>query len=150
MRATTLLCYIQICVTSRCVIKKLDCTFILVIPGGRSGSVGRLDWELKGCWFKPICRLNHNVVSLSKRLYPLLSTGSIQEDQSWNDWKIVGWEVKNQNKQTKLEIPNSLFKDKFYIKQNYNSQNIVCLYWCFTSQSIFFSHVGMFPRLNQY
>ena len=42
-----------------------------------SGSVGRaLDWGWKGCWFEPHCRQRHCVVSLSKTLYPLLSTGS--------------------------------------------------------------------------
>ena len=38
------------------------------------------------------------VVSLSKTLYPLLSTGSIQEDKSPHDWKIADWDVKYQNK----------------------------------------------------
>ena len=37
---------------------------------------------------------------LSKILYLLLSTGSMQEDQSQHDWKIVDWDIKNQNKQT--------------------------------------------------
>ena len=40
-------------------------------------------------------------VSLSKRLFPLLSTGSTQEELSRHDWKIVDWDVKNQNNQTK-------------------------------------------------
>ena len=31
--------------------------------------------------------------------YPLLSTGSTQEDLPQHDWKIVDWDVKNQNKQ---------------------------------------------------
>ena len=39
-------------------------------------------------------------MSLSKTLYPLLSTGSTQEDPSQHNWKIVDWDVKNQNKQT--------------------------------------------------
>ena len=34
---------------------------------------------------------------LSLTFYPLLSTGSTQEDSSWHDWKIVD-DVKNQNK----------------------------------------------------
>ena len=38
---------------------------------------------------------------MSKTLHPLLSTGSTQEDPSQHDWKIVSWDVKNQNKQTK-------------------------------------------------
>ena len=51
-----------------------------------SGSVGRaLDWGLKGCWFEPHHWWCHCVVSLSKTLYPLLSTGSTQEDQSRHD-----------------------------------------------------------------
>ena len=32
-------------------------------------------------------------------LYPLLSTGSIQEDLSWYDLTIVDWDVQNQTKQ---------------------------------------------------
>ena len=42
----------------------------------------------------------HCVVSLSKTLNPLLSTGSTQEDPSQHDWKIVDWDVKNQSKQS--------------------------------------------------
>ena len=46
----------------------------------RSGSVGRaLDWGLKGCKFET--HPSHCVVSLSKTLYPLLSTGSTHEDR---------------------------------------------------------------------
>ena len=37
-------------------------------------------------------------MTLSKSLYQLLSTGSIQEDPSGHDRKIVDWNVKNQNK----------------------------------------------------
>ena len=49
-------------------------------------------------------------MSLSKTLYPLLSTGSTQEDLSRHNWKTVDWDVKNQHKQIldnwqfKLEI----------------------------------------------
>ena len=39
-----------------------------------------LDLRSRGCRFEPHCR--HCVVSLKKTLYPLLSTGSTQEDQS--------------------------------------------------------------------
>ena len=41
-------------------------------------------------------------MSLSKTFYPLLSTGSTQENPSWHDWKNVDWDVKDQNKQKKL------------------------------------------------
>ena len=34
------------------------------------------------------------ILSLSKSLYLLFSTGSTQKDPSWHDWKIVDWEVK--------------------------------------------------------
>ena len=52
----------------------------------RSGSVGKvLDWGSKGCWFEPHLWPNHCVVSLSRTLYPLLSTGSHQEDSSRHD-----------------------------------------------------------------
>ena len=37
---------------------------------------------------------------LSKTFYPLLSTGSTQEDQSRHNWKTIQWVFKNQNKQT--------------------------------------------------
>ena len=39
-------------------------------------------------------------------LYPLLSTGSTQEEPSPHDWKIVNWDVKNQNKQTNTSFWN--------------------------------------------
>ena len=55
-----------------------------------------LDSRSKGCGFKP--HLRHCVVSLTKTLYPLLSTGSTKEDPSRHDLKIVDWDVKNQNK----------------------------------------------------
>ena len=32
-------------------------------------------------------------MSLSKALYPLLSTGLTQEDPSWHDSKIIDWDV---------------------------------------------------------
>ena len=42
----------------------------------------------------------HCVVTFRKTLYPLLSTGSTQEDPSQHDWKNVDWDVKDENKQT--------------------------------------------------
>ena len=44
-------------------------------------------------------RWSHCVVSLSRTLYPLLSTGSTWQDTSWHDWKTVDWDVKSQFKQ---------------------------------------------------
>ena len=38
------------------------------------------------------------VLSLSKTHLSLLSSGSIQEDPFWHNWKIVNWDVKNQIK----------------------------------------------------
>ena len=35
------------------------------------------------------------IVSLSKRLCPLLSTGSTHKDLTLHDFKIVGWDKKN-------------------------------------------------------
>ena len=35
------------------------------------------------------------VVSLRKRLYPLLNTGSTHKDLSLHDGKIVDWVIKN-------------------------------------------------------
>ena len=64
-----------------------------------SGSVGRvLDWASNGIWLKPHHRQSHCVVCWSKTLYPLLSTGSTQEDTSLHDFKIVDWNGKNQTK----------------------------------------------------
>ena len=40
-----------------------------------------LDWVLKGCYFKAHRWWSHCVVSLSKTLYLLFSTGSTQEDR---------------------------------------------------------------------
>ena len=36
-------------------------------------------------------------MSLSKTLYPLLNTGSTQEDPDRYDCKCVDWDIKNQN-----------------------------------------------------
>ena len=43
-------------------------------------------------------------MSLSKTLYPWLSTGSFQEDPSQHNCKIVDLDVKNQNKQKNLSV----------------------------------------------
>ena len=48
-----------------------------------SSVVRVLDPRLKGCWFEPY--RGHWVVSLSMPLYPLLNTGSTQEDLSQHD-----------------------------------------------------------------
>ena len=48
--------------------------------GVRWLTVRVLNWRLRGCGFEPNQR--HCIVSLSKTLYPLLSTGSTQEDPS--------------------------------------------------------------------
>ena len=78
----------------------------------RSGSVGRaLDCGTKGCWFETQRQQSQSVVSLSKTLYLLLSTGSTQEDMklSQHDWKIVDWDVKHQNEvQNQCDDQNSL------------------------------------------
>ena len=47
-------------------------------------------------------------MSISKTLYPLLRTGSTQEDRSGHDRKIVDWDVKNQNKQCNLQVHSEL------------------------------------------
>ena len=54
-------------------------------------------FRLRGHWFKTQQR--HCILSLSKTLYPLFSTGSTQE-KSYHDGKIVGWDVKHEHKQT--------------------------------------------------
>ena len=55
--------------------------------------------QSKSCLFKTNQR--HCIVSFSKTLYPLLRTGSTQEDRklSPHDCKIVNWDVKHQHKQ---------------------------------------------------
>ena len=57
---------------------------------------------------------SHCVVSLSKTLYLLLSTGSTQEDPSRHDCKIVDWEIKNQNEQTRSEVFSNEGKSVLY------------------------------------
>ena len=52
----------------------------------------------RGCGFELHWR--HSVVSLSKTLYPQLSTGSTQKEPIPTWLKIVNWDVKNQIKQT--------------------------------------------------
>ena len=42
-------------------------------------------------------------MSLSKTLYPQLSTGSTKEDPSKHDRKIVDWDIKNQIKQNNIQ-----------------------------------------------
>ena len=58
-----------------------------------------LDSRLMSYGFESQC--GQYIVSLSKTLYPLRSTGSAQEDPSQHDSKSVDWDVKNQIKQTK-------------------------------------------------
>ena len=59
-----------------------------------------LELRPRGRGFEPQRR--HCVVSLSKTHLSLLSTGSIQEDPSRNNWKNVDWDVKKQIQQTKV------------------------------------------------
>ena len=55
---------------------------------------GVLDLGLRVSGSEPHRR--YCVVSLSKTLYPLLSTGSTQEDPSQHNRTNVDWDVKNQ------------------------------------------------------
>ena len=50
-----------------------------------------VDSRWRGCTFE--LHQSNCIVSLSKTLYPLLSTGITQEDQSWYDWKTVDWDI---------------------------------------------------------
>ena len=54
----------------------------------------------------------HCVVALTKVPYPLLSTGSTQEDRkaSRHDWKFVNWDVK-QHQHTETKDPRALHND---------------------------------------
>ena len=58
----------------------------------------------------------HCVVSLSKTLYPHLSTGSTEENRklSPHDRKIVDLDVKQQHKQTFLMYTRQFLPDFFY------------------------------------
>ena len=52
----------------------------------------------------------HCVVCMSKTLYPLLSTGSTQEDPSWHDWKNVDrCKESNQTNKT-IYVPENLVR----------------------------------------
>ena len=64
-------------VSYECVISSLYNSEALHVQGvERSGLVGRaLDRESKDCLFEPHCRGSNCVVSFSKTLYSLLSTG---------------------------------------------------------------------------
>ena len=60
---------------------KMNVSFYKRSLAEHSGSLGRaLNWGSKGFSFKSHRRWSHCVVSLSETLYPLLSTGSTQED----------------------------------------------------------------------
>ena len=51
-----------------------------------NGSIGRaINWGSKGCLFETHRRQNHCVVSFSKTLYLLLSTGLTQEERKLCD-----------------------------------------------------------------
>ena len=57
--------------------------------------IGVLDSRSRGCGIMP--HWMHCVVSLSKTLDSLRSTGSTQESTSGHERKIVDWDVKNEN-----------------------------------------------------
>ena len=67
----------------------------MVKPDQQKSSV--LELRSRGC--KSESHVRHCIVSLSKTIYPLPNTGSTQEGPFQYDRKIVGWVVKNQNKQ---------------------------------------------------
>ena len=56
---------------------------------------------MRGCQFETFCRWNHFVVSLYNTFYPLISTGSTQEDHLDMTEISVDLDVKHQNKQSK-------------------------------------------------
>ena len=49
-----------------------------------------------------------------KTLYPLLSTGSIQEDLSQHDCKIVDWYLMNQMNKNLARVKNGFFLTMTY------------------------------------
>ena len=70
---------------------------------------------------------SHCLVSLSKKFFPLLSTGLPQEDtkSSWHYWKIVDWDVKHRHKQT-----NQHFIWEHKEKRVWNFRTVT-VYMCF-------------------
>ena len=79
-----------------------------------SGSV--LNLRSRGCRLEPYQR--QCVVSLSKTLYPLLSTGSTQEDRSPHDWKYLTGTLRIK--------PNKSHVYSSY-KWDVQSQDVTCL-----------------------
>ena len=80
--------------------KSLVALYWLIYSGKKEWFSGRvLDLRSKGCWFET--HRKRCIVSFSKTLYPLLSTGSTQKVRktSQHDWKIVEWDIKHQHKQ---------------------------------------------------
>ena len=76
----------------------MNSIFISLGPGPLN-AVAQLVECLTGDWMvADSSQQRHCVVSSSKTLYPLLSTGSTKEDPSQHDWKIDDWDVKNQTK----------------------------------------------------
>ena len=84
-------------------------------------------------WFKTHQR--HGIVSLSKTLYPLLSTGSTQEVRKtfWHDWKIVDRDVKHKHKQTNqngnYDLNSSGFEECFIIVKVCKQSAICHSFW---------------------
>ena len=64
-------------------------------PRRKVGETEKCRIVLQSEGIKRADRGSHCVVSLTKTLYLLLSTGSTQEDRklSWHDWKIVDWDA---------------------------------------------------------
>ena len=117
----------------------------------RSSSICRVRFEIKGflVWdYQRLC-----VVSLSKTLYPLLSTGSAQEERktSLHDWKIADWGLEHQHLLTSTAHSYVLFLfvilPLIHIKENfvncpnsirelqgksiYTMSNKLSNFWCF-------------------
>ena len=63
-------------------------------------------------------------MSLSKTLYPLLSTGSTQEDQSRHDWKSLDWDLKNRNQKKVLVLTHVLGAQKKHLLGALSTHNI--------------------------
>ena len=97
-----------------------------------------LDSRPRGHGFEP-CR-RHCVVSLSKTHLSLFSTGSIQEDPSRHNWKIVDLDEKNQTNKIVVSVIflwNTVqYDDDYLISQN--TEN--CLFGRFVT-SIYFERL---------
>ena len=85
-----------------------------------------LNSRLRGCSFEPHQR--HSFVPLCKTIYPLLSTGSIQEDPVLTYLEFVDWDVTIQIKQKQIKCMSEiLFINVFLFTLQHQLQCLLML-----------------------